>query len=295
MLELVDVHRSYERGVLVLAGVDLALERGEVVGLLGENGSGKTTLVQIAMGMLHPQKGSVRAFGLDPAVHGVAVKRRIGYVSENQDFPPYLRARDVLDIHRSLYPTWDEAMAQGLLDRFRLTGREKISKLSKGQARRVAVLCAIAHRPELLLLDEPAGGFDPAARREFLETALQLLADEGSAVLFSSHHMGDVERLASRVCLLHAGRVLIDQDLDGLREAARLAVLPAGNGAAPADLRALDGCLAARVVGSELRGLFLGSEDTVRPRLTALRGEHTPALRRVSLEDFFVELVEGRR
>ena len=295
VLEISNVTRSYEEGRPVLQGVGLSLEAGEVVGLLGENGAGKTTLIKVALGMLKPQEGSVRLFGLDPGERPVEVKRRLGYVSEDQVLPPYLRVRDVLDIHRELFPTWDEGLSAELCERFSFSGKEKIGKLSKGQARRVAVTCAIAHRPELLLLDEPAGGFDPAARREFLETALQLLAEEGSAILFSSHHMGDVERIAGRVCLLHRGRTLIDRDLDELREETTLAVLPAGNGVAAVDLRGLETCLGARVVEDELRGLFAGREAAVRASLATLPGAHDPHFTSVSLEDLFVELVEGRR
>ena len=203
VLELKDISRSYERGAPVLEGLDLSIQPGEVVGLLGENGAGKTTLMRLAIGLLHPGKGSVRLFGKDPWKDGVEVKRRVGYVSEDQALPPYLRVDDALELHRKLFPTWDEELARELMDQFSLETNKRIGKLSKGQARRVAVTCAIAHRPELLLLDEPAGGFDPAARREFLEAALALLADEGCAVLFSSHHLADVERMAGRVVFLH--------------------------------------------------------------------------------------------
>ncbi len=293
VLEFTGIRRSYERGRPVLDGVDLALGAGEVVGLLGRNGAGKTTLLHIAIGLLLPEEGNVRLFGLDPVADGVAVKRRVGYVAEDQALPPYLSVRAVLDLHRSLYPTWDDGIARELLDQGRLTGRERISRLSKGQARHVAVLCAVAHRPELLLLDEPAGGFDPAARRRFLETALRLLADEGATVLFSSHHMEDVERLASRVCLLDDGRKVLDAELDALREGARLAVLPAGNGLSPEGLRALPGCVAARVVGAELRGLFVCDPAAVRSVLAGR--SHEPHLRGLSLEELFIELVEARQ
>lgn len=295
VLELTNIHRSYERGVPVLQGVDLELKPGEVVGLLGANGAGKTTLIKIALGMLHPQKGSVRLFGMDPREEPVAIKKRLGYVSEDQVLPPYLHVRDVIAIHRSLFSDWDLQLEKDLCDRFSFSGKEKISKLSKGEVRRVAVLCAIAHRPELLLLDEPAGGFDPAARREFLETALQLLSEEGTAILFSSHNMGDVERIAGRVCFLHDGRKLLDTELDQLREETTLVILPAANGAMPGDLRSVEGCLGSRIVQDELRGVFRGRPDAVRERLTILPSAHSLRCETLSLEDFFVEVVEGRR
>jgi ABC-2 type transport system ATP-binding protein len=175
---------------------------GEVVGIIGRNGAGKTTLIRIAMGMLFPNAGSVRVFGLSPTVDPVAVKKRIGYVAEEQVLPTGSSIAALIALHRYLFPAWDDELARELLDWFRLTVRAKIGQLSKGEARQVALLCAVCHRPELLILDEPAGGLDPAARREFLETSIQLLNREGTAILFSSHYMNDVERLAGRVVLL---------------------------------------------------------------------------------------------
>ena len=145
----------------------------------------------------------MKGFGLSPMTEPVAVKRRVGYVAEDQVLPPSARIAELLAFHRSLFPTWDDALERQLLDRFGLADRSrKIRVLSKGQARQVALVLAVCHRPELLILDEPAGGLDPAARREFLETSIQLLNQEGTSILFSSHHMGDVERLGGRVVLV---------------------------------------------------------------------------------------------
>ncbi len=294
ILELNGIFRTYERGIPVLEDVDLSIEAGEVVGLLGENGAGKTTLITIALGLLHPQKGSVQLFGKDPQKHPVATKRRVGYVSENQTLPPQLRIRDILAMHRELFGTWDEKVELELLDRFEFTGNERIGKLSKGQARRVAVVCAITHRPELLLLDEPAGGFDPAARREFLEVALQFLANEGSAILFSSHQMNDVERIASRICMLRRGRKIIDQSLDTLQESAVLVTAGGGTQAHLETMRGLQGCLSARFSNGELRSVVMGTQPEVNGRLSPEIMANGGRLSSVSLEDLFIELVEGR-
>ena len=181
-----DIHRAYKRGVDVLDGITVSFEEGQVVGLVGKNGAGKTTLIRIAMGMIEPQGGVVRIFGLDPRDKPLDVKRRVGYVSEDQILPPFLTIGEVIDLHRGLFDSWDDQMECDLRERFELSRGTKIKNLSKGQARQVALLCAVAHRPELLLLDEPAGGLDPAARREFLETSIQYLNEEGSTILFSS-------------------------------------------------------------------------------------------------------------
>lgn len=195
VLEFEGIHRSYEGGEDVLAGVEFAVKEGEVVGLLGKNGAGKTTLIRIAMGMLEPQRGSARVFGLDPRERPLEVKRRVGYVSEDQILPPFLTVAEVVDIHRGLFPSWDDTMSGELASRFELPPRAHIKNLRKGQARQVALMCAVSHRPELLLLDEPAGGLDPAARREFLETSIRLLNEEGTTILFSSHYMQGIRSL----------------------------------------------------------------------------------------------------
>jgi len=131
------------------------------------------------MGMIEAQQGSVRLFGLDPRKDALEVKRRIGYVSEDQILPEFLTVAEVIRLHRGLFPGWDESMEREIRERFRLSPGTRIHALSRGQARQVALLCAVAHRPELLLLDEPAGGLDPAARREFLETSIRLLNQVG--------------------------------------------------------------------------------------------------------------------
>ena len=165
ILEFSNISRAYTRGVPVLDGVSFSVAPGEVVGLLGRNGSGKTTLIRIAKGMLYPHGGSVRVFGLSPTENPVAVKKRIGYVAEDQILPLRMTIAELVDFHRYLFPHWNDALQKQLMDRFGLHMNSKIKRLSKGEARQVALLCAVCHRPELLILDEPAGGLDPAARR----------------------------------------------------------------------------------------------------------------------------------
>lgn len=294
VLAFENIHRAYERGKDVLHGVSFGLEGGEVVGLLGRNGAGKTTLIRIAMGMLETQRGSVSVFGLDPREEPIEVKRRVGYVSEDQILPPFLGVREVVDLHRELFPTWDDEMAGSLAARFDLPPRARIANLSKGQARQVALLCAVSHRPELLLLDEPAGGLDPAARREFLETSIELLNEAGSTILFSSHYMTDVERMARRVVLIHEGNVLVDRALDDLRENHCVALVPREAGASREALLALEGCLGVRERTDALHAVFAldpGRSCELIERELNVTGANC---RNVGLEEMFIELVGGQ-
>jgi len=294
IVDFENVHRAYSEAVDVLDGVTFSIEAGQVVGLLGKNGAGKTTLLRIAMGMIEAQQGSVRVFGLDPRQEALEVKRRVGYVSEEQILSPFLRVDQVIALHKGLFPTWDDELARDMIDRFSIPGRQKIKTLSKGQARQVALLCAVAHRPELLLLDEPAGGLDPAARREFLETSIQLLNETGTTILFSSHYMTDVERLADRIVMIHDGRVLIDNELDELREGYSVALVPQNGQVSRDQLLDLDGCLGVRDRPDALHAVFEMEPERVGALLHREIGLGDARCTRIALEEMFIELAGGQ-
>lgn len=236
----------------------------------------------------------VRVFGLDPIAEPVQVKSRLGYVSEDQLFPSHASVSEILDLYRSLYPAWDRHVESNLMERFALPRGQTISGLSKGQARQVALICALAHRPELLILDEPAGGLDPAARRELLETSLQTLQQCGSTILFSSHHMADVERLGGRILLMDEGRIRLDDQLASLHGSLCLAVVPQQVVAGRADVELAPGCLGARPLDGYYRAVFRGSPETVRAELKEKFQTDVPCSR-VNLEEMFVELLGGKR
>ena len=295
VLEFENISRSFKKGVAVPDRINFSMAPGEVVGLLGRNGAGKTTLIRIAMGMLYPHHGAVRVFGLSPTRDPVAVKRRVGYVAEDQVFPSRLTIAELVDFHRYLFPRWNEALQRQLMDRFQLAGSAKIKQLSKGQARQVALLCAVCHRPELLILDEPAGGLDPAVRREFLETSIQLLNREGTAILFSSHHMTDVERIGGRVVLLEKGKVRLDRGLEDLRDETCVAMVPRNSVSDAEVLERLPGCLGVREVLGEWHAVFEGSAETVREVLDISLGVAGIRCAGMPLEELFIELVGGDR
>ncbi len=293
-LEFEGIRRAYRKGVDVLDGVTFSVGPGQVVGLLGRNGAGKTTLIRIAMGMIEAQAGRVRVLGLDPRLQPVEVKRRVGYVAEDQILPPYMKVGEILDLHRRLFPTWDDALARRLLERFELDRGARVRSLSKGTARRAALLCAIAHRPELLLLDEPASGLDPAARREFLETSIQLLDETGCTILFSSHYMTDIERMADRIVMIHDGRVLIDRDLDELREGFSLALVPRAEGVTRERLLEVAGCIAVRERPDGFHAILRLDPEEARGAVERRLPVRDVRCQTVVLEDMFVELAGGQ-
>ncbi|MDQ3673557.1 MAG: ABC transporter ATP-binding protein [Gemmatimonadota bacterium] len=205
-----------------LDSVSLSLPRGAVYGLVGANGAGKTTLIKHILGLLRAESGSVRVFDLDPVAEPVAVLSRIGYLSEENDLPGWMRVDELIRYSRAFYHDWDEAYAEELRRSFALDPAAKIRTLSKGQKARAGLLVALAHRPELLVLDEPSSGLDPIVRRDILGAVIRTIADEGRTVLFSSHLLEEVEEVADHVTMISDGRIVLSATLDEIRESHRV-------------------------------------------------------------------------
>src|SRR5512132_4406106 len=204
-----------------LASVSLALPRGAVYGLVGANGAGKTTLIRHVLGLLRAESGSVRVFGHDPVADPVAVLSRIGYLSEENDLPGWMRVDELIRYSRAFYPAWDDAYAEELRQRFALDPAAKVKTLSKGQKARAGLLIALAYRPELLVLDEPSSGLDPIVRRDILGAVIRTIAGEGRTVLFSSHLLDEVEQVADHVIMINDGKVALSAPLSSIKESYR--------------------------------------------------------------------------
>lgn len=205
-----------------LDSVSVAMPRGAVYGLVGANGAGKTTLIKHILGLLRAEAGSVRVFGLDPVTDPVAVLSRIGCLSEENDLPGWMSVDELIRYSRAFYPAWDDLYAEELRQAFALDSTARIKNLSKGQKARMGLLIALAHRPELLVLDEPSSGLDPIVRRDILGAVMRTIADEGRTVLFSSHLLGEVEQVADHVTMINEGRVVLSAPLDVIRESHRV-------------------------------------------------------------------------
>ena len=200
-----------------LASVNLSLPRGAVYGLVGANGAGKTTLIKHILGLLRVESGSVRVFGLDPVADPVGVLSRIGYLSEENDLPGWMRVDELIRYSRAFYPTWDDAYAEELRRSFALDRAARIQHLSKGQRARAGLLIALAYRPELLVLDEPSSGLDPIVRRDILGAVIRTIADAGRTVLFSSHLLDEVEEVADHVTMISRGGIVLSDRLDAIK------------------------------------------------------------------------------
>jgi ABC-2 type transport system ATP-binding protein len=212
------VGKNYD-GRTILAGIDATVRPGQVVGLLGTNGAGKTTLLELLLGLSPPTEGGARLFGQPSMDISQSDKARIGYVPQRDELLEPLCAQQYLDLLSTFYPDWDRELADRLMLQWGVAPSQRVAKMSPGERQKLAVISALAHRPTLLVLDEPVASLDPLARRRFLEQIVEISADPERAVLFSSHIVSDVERLANVIWILRDGRLVWNGDLDELKEA----------------------------------------------------------------------------
>src|SRR5262245_44112044 len=210
---------------LALDRVSIQVPRGAVFGLVGANGAGKTTLIKHVLGLLRAQCGSVRIFGRDPTIDPPGVLGRIGYLAEENDLPGWMRVGELLRYMQAFYPKWDETYTEELRQAFELDLSARVRNLSKGQRARAGLLVALAHRPELLVLDEPSSGLDPIVRRDILGAIIRTIADEGRTVLFSSHLLNEVERVADSVAMINQGKIVFSAALDDVKDTHRCVTL----------------------------------------------------------------------
>jgi ABC-2 type transport system ATP-binding protein len=271
-----------------LDGVDLRVPEGAVYVLVGANGAGKSTAMRLAMNLERPDAGRAEVFGMDAARRGPEVRAQVGYVPETADHGYRWMTCGELLRHAAAYrPTWDHAYAARLSDAFELRAERGVGTLSKGEARRLHLVLALAHRPPLLLLDEPTDGLDVVVRRRAMGLLAEHLADTPTTVVVSTHHLAEVESLADHVGVLRAGRLLAQMPRDEARRTVLRYRVEAPDGwAPPPGLAAGE----PRRVGRQAEWTLVGEEGEVTARLAAA-GARVHDVAALGLEDAVLALL----
>jgi ABC-2 type transport system ATP-binding protein len=209
-----------------LRDCDLELPAGTVTALVGPNGAGKTTLLQLAVGLARPSAGELRVLGHSPREGAAEVLPRLGFVAQEHPLYRGFTIGQTLELGRRLNPGWDAGLAAARIERLGLPRKQKVGSLSGGQQAQVALTLALAKRPELLLLDEPVASLDPLARREFLQSVMEVVADTGMTVVLSSHIVADLERVCDHLVILAQGRTQLAGPVDEILRGHRLLTGP---------------------------------------------------------------------
>jgi ABC-2 type transport system ATP-binding protein len=202
----------------VLRDLSFNVMPGDVIGVLGKNGAGKTTLLELMLGFTPPTSGDIRVFGHASRQLPGAAKMRVGFVPQQDELLDALLASDQLSLIASFYPHWDQELVNQLCSAWNINLAARIKTLSVGERQKLSILLAFGQRPDLLVLDEPVASLDPIARRQFLEQLVELSTDARRAVVFSSHIVSDIERLANRIWILKEGQLYWQGELDALKE-----------------------------------------------------------------------------
>ena len=268
---------------VALDEVSLYVPKGGVFGLVGENGAGKTTLIKHILGLLRAETGTVRVFGHNPVASPVEVLGRIGYLSELPDLPGWMRVDELLRYMKAFYPKWDADYAARMLNQFGLNPTQRIGTLSKGQMAKAGLLVAQAHRPELLLLDEPSSGLDPLVRRDILEAVIRTVADEGRTVFFSSHLLEEIERVSDHVAMVHCGKIVLSGPLDEIKAQHRRLVLSFENAQKKAPV--ITGAVSVSGMGKEwtviCKGARNGLSEVAAQMGARIVGESAPSFNEI--------------
>lgn len=220
ILKVNGLNKSYDK--FSLKDVNLQIPKGYIMGFVGRNGAGKSTTIKCMMDLISCDSGSIEIFGLDNRLHSNEIKRRVGYVGEEQYFYENMRVDWSMDFFGGFFPNWDSGYCDKLLKRFDIDPAKKAGELSKGMKMKLGLALALGHRPELLILDEPTSGLDPVIRNELLELFHEIVQDENCSIFFSSHITTDIEKIADFVTIIDDGKIVISDEKDAILESWKL-------------------------------------------------------------------------
>ena len=281
-------------GMRAVDGLDLTIRGGCAYGLIGRNGAGKTTTLRMIMALLRADSGSARVLGANLWSAPASVRERVTYVSQDQNLYAWMTPRELQYFASHLYSRWDARYADHLGRKFSIPLDTPVGALSGGEKRKAAILIALAARPDVIVLDEPAAGLDPVARRELIDALVEVLTDRPeSTLLFSSHIISDLERIVDHVGMMDSGRMLLSGEVDDLKTRMRRLQLifegdhPPPGFRLPGAIRLeIDGPVVSAIVRADDESAFAGFEEQFGARLRMFP---------LGLEEIFIEMASATR
>jgi ABC-2 type transport system ATP-binding protein len=290
VIETNELSKSY-RGRAALCGLDLKVPTGSIFGFLGRNGAGKTTTIKTLMGLLRADAGSAQVFGVPVTGADTAteIRRRIGFVTEDKELYPYMTVEQIIRFTRGFFPKWRSDLEGRYLEMFELPRERKIPDLSKGMRSKLMLMLAICRQPELLILDEPTDGLDPAAIEDVLRELVRIAASTEMTIFFSSHQLDEVETIADHIGIIDKGKIVAGGCLDDMKTTYQRVQVVVGDGAAlPVEWK--ENTLSMRQDGRVVSMLCAGNADAIMAKARAIPGatvERFP----VGLKEIFLETV----
>jgi len=290
VIETHELSKSYGR-VEAVRQLNLSVKAHHITAFLGLNGAGKSTTIKMLLGMIRPSTGSSELLGkpMSGERGSEGLRKRVAYVSETKQLYGYMTVEEIIRFTRSFYPDWRVDIERRLLARYELPPGRKIDSLSKGMRTKLALLLALARKPELLILDEPSEGLDPLGIEQMLES-LVAQCGEGTTIFFSSHQIPEVERIADQVCILHRGRLVLNASLDNIRESYRQVELVFPNVPSESEVR-LAGVESIQTKGRQMRVVVSGNVELLVERAHDLRASSVEVAP-IGLREVFMETVK---
>ncbi|WP_211748200.1 ABC transporter ATP-binding protein [Paenibacillus sp. Marseille-Q4541] len=283
VIELSNLSKTYPQ--FTVDNVSLEVKRGYITGIIGPNGVGKSTLIKMMLGMIRPDSGNVKIFGLEMPNHEVEIKQRVGIVSDDCFYYEHLTIGDTKKMIAPFYKKWNDQKFNSYLDQFELSPKKKIEDLSKGMKIKFSLALALSHEAELLIMDEPTSGLDPVFRRELLYLLADMMQDEQNSIIFSTHIVTDLDRIADYITFINRGKIVFNDTRENIFE--RYTIVKG-------DLQLLDSDIRNEFIG--IRETPLGFEGLVdtSDQVTQLFGDYA-LLEKPTLEDIMYFTTKGGR
>ncbi|NQV26796.1 MAG: ABC transporter ATP-binding protein [Rhodopirellula sp.] len=283
---------KYYGGTRVVNGLNLTVQEGSVYALLGRNGAGKSTTIKMLMGLVHPDFGSATVLGEDAHRMSAETRSQIAWVGEGHPLYRWMTIDGAINFAKPFYPIWHDDLVEQVIEHFKLPRKRRLYRLSNGQRAQVSLALAVASDPKLLILDDPTIGLDTVVRRDFLESMIQIIQQEGRTILFSSHILSDVDRVADHIGIMLDGVLRVDAPTERFRDALRKVVVELSTPLAkPPDC---PGLASWAQIGNRLELVFVDFGETHQAYVDSL-SPTTQDILELNLEDAFVEYTRGSR